>query len=1218
MVLFQVLEILSKPVTEAGTDLLITLKRQAGYLFHYKRNIKNLKREVEKLKRIRNDVQQLVEVAQRNNEVILDVVRGWLESVQCIIGDVQVLDDQVEGNLRCFDLNIRYKLGKKAKIKIAEVNDLLREGNFRSVSSGKRNPDVGFSPDGDFSTFESTESAMKQVIVALKDEKVHIIGVYGMGGVGKTTLVNQVAKWVKKTELFEEIVVVPLSQNLDLKSIQSDIAEQLDMRLENGSEPMRARKLTQRLNQAKNVLVVLDNLWGRLELANVGIPHGEEHKGCSIIFTTRSIEICNVMECQAKIAVNILSEQDSWSLFREKAGDIVDTHALRDLAMDVAKECGGLPLAIVTLGRALRDKNKVVWKQVLQELQRSNPANIKDMYARVFTSLEMSYNYLESEEAKSCFLFCCLVPEGGSIHIHDLIRYGMGEGLFYDVNTLEEASGRVHTLIDKLKASCLLLEGKSDGWVKMHDVVRDVAISIASRHEHAFLVKAGVGLKEWPEIENPEKCKRISLANNKLKALPDSISCPQLLTLLLDVNYSLREIPESFFMRMKALRVLDLCDTNISSLPLSMEGLANLRTLWLDRCRELRDVALIGRLKKLEILSLRKSGVDKLPKEIGELTNLKLLDFSNTKLEIIPPNVISRLIRLEELYMGDTFSQWEPKGAKVARKASIAEIEFLTRLNALDVHVENINCMSQGGGISNPWKNLMKFHICIGGHYKYGKAQKFIKVENISIPIPYLVKLLFDMTSELHLVRCGGLTNFANSHEMRGENLESLTINECGVMEHVISVEEEAPPLEFRCLEKLFLVRLENLKKICIGPLAARCLINLRVLEVSICKNLINILPSYLVKVLCNLEKLVVDDCQELLEVFNSEDLVEEHDLLTSLKKLKLENLPKLSSVWKGAIPMGSLHNLEELNVEGCESLISFFSNGDPPTGFLGKLRIFSVIDCMKLTRVLPSDLIQGFEALEEVEIHHCVDLQELFNSRCLKGGSVFLPQLRKLDLCNLPLLTSIWEGDIPGDSIPNLEAVYVTKCHNLRYLFSPALAQCAAQLKLLSILSCEKMEKLIMGEICQSQLPLAGCFQNLQKVSIHECHGFKSLFSSSLARDLTCLNDLIVQSCHGMEVIITKEEGVADTGVLPQLKSLRLVDLPKLTSFYEEVSILDFRSLEFISLWSCPDLKWVPFGPQSAPNLKEVISAKWTELEELEWSDESVKSRFRSLFKEW
>ena len=115
---------------------------------------------------------------------------------------------------------------------------------------------------------------------------------------------------------------------------------------------------------------------------------------------------------------------------------------------------------------------------------------------------------------------------------------------------------------------------------------------------------------------------------------------------------------------MKALRVLDLCTTNISSLPLSMECLENLRTLWLDRCRELKDVAVIGKLKKLEILCLKQSGVDKLPKEISELTNLKLLDLSKTKLEIVPPNVISRMTRLEELHMGHSFNQWLPEGAE--------------------------------------------------------------------------------------------------------------------------------------------------------------------------------------------------------------------------------------------------------------------------------------------------------------------------------------------------------------------------------------------------------------------------------------------------------------------------------------------------------------------------------------------------------------------------
>ncbi|XXG64511.1 hypothetical protein AAC387_Pa05g2444 [Persea americana] len=620
----------------------------------------------------------------------------------------------------------------------------------------------------------------------------------------------------------------------------------------------------------------------------------------------------------------------------------------------------------------------------------------------------------------------------------------------------------------------------------MHDVVHDVATSIVSRRGHGFFVKNRGGLREWPEIENLEKCKRISLAGNNLEMLPDdSIFCPRLLTLSLDSNYSLREIPESFFTGMKALRVLDLCDTKISSLPLSMECLENLRTLWLDRCRDLKDVAAIGKLKKLEILCLKKSGVDKFPKEIGELTNLKLLDLSNTKLEIVPPNVISRLTRLEELYMGHSFNQWEPEGAEDASQASIAEFEFLKHLCVLDVHIKTLSCMPESS-TRGPWKKLMKFQICIGGDYRDCGTERFIRVENISFPIPYSVQLLFDITNELSFVCCRGLTNLADRQELRGESLEELTIHKCCEMECVISMEEKAPPLKFKSLKRLYLFHLENLKTICNGPLAAECLENLRVLQVSSNNLLINILPSYLVKALQNLEELYVDDCQELQEVFSSEGLVEEHAVLTNLKRLELNKLPKLSSVWKGAIPIGSLHNLETLIVEDC----------------------------------------------------------------------------------------------------------------GLRYIFSPTFPQFPAQLKYLWIEDCEKLENLIMEVNFPSQSPAIGCFQNLNQLIIHKCHGFESLISSSLARELECLVNLEVHSCDGMEVIIRKGEEVADKGVLPRLRALALSCLPKLTNFYEEVLILNFHSLKYVGLWSCPELKWVPLGPQSAPNLKEVVSSEWTELE--------------------
>lgn len=71
-------------------------------------------------------------------------------------------------------------------------------------------------------------------------------------------------------------------------------------------------------------------------------------------------------------------------------------------------------------------------------------------------------------------------------------------------------------------------------------------------------------------------------------------------------------------------------------------------------------MAMVEKMKKLEILSFKNSIIEELPKEIGELTQLKVLNLDNcSKLRAIPPNVISNLSRLEELHIGNSFAQWE-------------------------------------------------------------------------------------------------------------------------------------------------------------------------------------------------------------------------------------------------------------------------------------------------------------------------------------------------------------------------------------------------------------------------------------------------------------------------------------------------------------------------------------------------------------------------------
>ena len=91
-----------------------------------------------------------------------------------------------------------------------------------------------------------------------------------------------------------------------------------------------------------------------------------------------------------------------------------------------------------------------------------------------------------------------------------------------------------------------------------NNLVRDFAIHIASSEEYGFMVKAGIGLKEWPmSINSIEACTTISLMGKKLTELPERLECPQLKVLLLEVDHGLN-VPERFFEGMREIEVLSL------------------------------------------------------------------------------------------------------------------------------------------------------------------------------------------------------------------------------------------------------------------------------------------------------------------------------------------------------------------------------------------------------------------------------------------------------------------------------------------------------------------------------------------------------------------------------------------------------------------------------------------------------------------------------------
>ncbi|XP_044473361.1 disease resistance protein RPS5-like [Mangifera indica] len=225
------------------------------------------------------------------------------------------------------------------------------------------------------------------------------------------------------------------------------------------------------------------------------------------------------MGCNNTFIIGTLSKQESRALFKELVVMNVENYIISSIAREVTAECDGLPIAIVTVAKALKNKDMYVWLDALQQLKRSTSTNIERMHENVISSLELSYTFLESE-AKSIFLFCSVFPEDFRIPFEVLVSYLTGLRLFKDLETIKDIRVRTHAIKSNLISSFLLIEHeKYENHVKMHDVIHDVAHMIACKHNPTFLVKAGISLEEWPQRDTFEDLTSISLMSNDIKEI---------------------------------------------------------------------------------------------------------------------------------------------------------------------------------------------------------------------------------------------------------------------------------------------------------------------------------------------------------------------------------------------------------------------------------------------------------------------------------------------------------------------------------------------------------------------------------------------------------------------------------------------------------------------------------------------------------------------------
>ncbi|XP_044465422.1 disease resistance protein At4g27190-like [Mangifera indica] len=490
-------EISSRTIPEDISSLVTSSQNPFISLRNYKRYYEKLATEVEKLMDDRERVQRLMEVSRRNGESIYEDVSKWMMSVGELVDDTRSTFEAFEQkeNGRCFiglypDLKARYNLGNKAVRQLKAVAELRGEV-FDRVSYTIIPPNVWPTSTKVYENFGSRMSTLQGLYSTLQDLNINIVGVYGMGGIGKTVLVKQLAARAEAEKLFDVVIFAEVTPYQDIRKIQGDIADHLGLVFRQEDEVGRAIRLFDGLKEKKNVLVILDNIWTSLELRRVGIPVGDDHKGCKVLLTSRDRDVLSQIGCQHNFAVGVLDERETFGLFTKIAGDSAKDQELQPLAIDIAKASGGLPLAVSSIATALRGKDIATWRYALRSLGRPLLNNFSGILAGVYSSIELSYNLLKGEELKSTFLLCSLMKYSGDTSVMGLLKYGMGLGLFKEISSVEEARNRAYTLIHELKCCCLLLDGHSNEWFSIHDIVLLVALTIAFRDQHAFTLRNG-------------------------------------------------------------------------------------------------------------------------------------------------------------------------------------------------------------------------------------------------------------------------------------------------------------------------------------------------------------------------------------------------------------------------------------------------------------------------------------------------------------------------------------------------------------------------------------------------------------------------------------------------------------------------------------------------------------------------------------------------------
>jgi len=507
-----------------------------------------------------------------------------------------------------------------------------------------------------------------------------VITVWGMGGIGKSTLVANVYEREKINFHAHAWIVVSHDYTVDnlLRTLLWKIGytEQLVYAPIDKMDVYDLKNEIKQIHGNRKCLIVLDDVWQEevcLQLQDAL----QNLQGSRILITTRTVRVAEISSPGRCLSLMTLRSSDAFELFCRRAfcnkkGHMCPVEFV-EIAGSIVNRCQGMPLATVIIGSMLSSTQRLdIWAQKYKQLQSELSEN-----HHVQAVLTVSYSDLPGD-VRNCLLYCSLFPLNCHMPCDSLVRMWVAEGFVLSKqNSTPEvvAEGILKELIRRNFLE--LVEDDEFGRVnscKMHGAVHDLLMSIAK--EERYDSRDG----HYTVMDTDDRyVRRLSLpgwkdSNGVKVELPSLRTVVSLGAILSSPSAVLSSIlSESIY-----LTVLELQDSEVTQVPASIGSLFNLR-----------------------YIGLRRTKVNSLPESIKNLSNLHTLDIKQTKVEKLPRGVV-KIRKLRHL-LADRYDD-NKKQREFSTFVGVQAPENLSNLQEL----ETLEVVESSNDLADHLKELMQ------------------------------------------------------------------------------------------------------------------------------------------------------------------------------------------------------------------------------------------------------------------------------------------------------------------------------------------------------------------------------------------------------------------------------------------------------------------------------------------------------------------------------